>query len=77
MVLVQQNDGSATSSATYAASGMQHLKTAIQADPEYAHGWHCNLAVAMTDEGVDHDTAQRAADRFMQNAFGVSTLEKD
>lgn len=32
----------------------------------YVHGWHCNLAMAAVDEGVDRATADRIADRFMR-----------
>ena len=37
------------------------LKDAIQNDQEYAWGWHCNIAMAAYDEGLDHASANRAA----------------
>jgi Tfp pilus assembly protein PilF len=52
---------------------MDTLKKALQTDSGYAWSWHCNLAMAAFDEGVDHETANKAANRFMQMAFGVDT----
>ena len=51
------------------------LKKAIGDDPSYAWSWHCNIAMAAYDEGVDHATANKAANRFMQLCFGVDTKE--
>lgn len=55
------------------------LKKAIGDDPSYAWSWHCNIAMAVQDEGVDHATANKAANRFMQLCFGVDNraVEKD
>lgn len=39
---------------------------ALQDDPGYAWSWHCNIAMAAVDEGVDHGTANHAAARFMR-----------
>lgn len=52
---------------------MDHLRGALQSDPEYAWGWHCNIAMAAFDEGLDRDAANRAAARFMKNCFGVDS----
>lgn len=49
------------------------LKDAIAGDAEYAWGWHCNIAMASVDEGMDHAAANRAAARFMFTCFGVDT----
>jgi len=49
------------------------VKAAMQADSSYAWSWHCNIAMAMFDEGVPHETANRGAVRFMQMAFDVDT----
>jgi hypothetical protein len=49
------------------------LKAAMQADPGYAWSWHCNIACAAKDEGLDHAAANRAAARFMFMCFGVDT----
>lgn len=44
---------------------MNRLKKEMKDDNSYAHGWHCNIAMAAQDEGVDFETAQRIASRFM------------
>ena len=49
------------------------LDKAMQSDPDYAWSWHCNIAMAMQDEGVDREKANKGAARFMQLAFGVDT----
>ncbi len=42
-----------------ASAAIQVLTREMQADREgYAWGWHCQLAMAAQDEGVDHETAQ-------------------
>lgn len=46
------------------------LKAAINADPEYAWGWHCNLAVPIMDAAcVSHDLANQAAALIMRQLF--------
>lgn len=47
------------------------LKDAIHADPDYAWGWLCNLAVPMRDviPAVTHSQANRAAALIMQQMF--------
>lgn len=65
---------------------MKTLKQAFIDDPDYAHSWHCNIAMACYDEVVaegmkngtfDHADAHaignRAASRFMKLAFDVET----
>jgi hypothetical protein len=44
-------------------------------DQELAWGWHCNIAMAAVDEGVDAKVANRAAARFMKNCFDVNVHE--
>jgi hypothetical protein len=39
---------------------------AMQADPDYAWGWHCNIAMAFVDAGGDHYTGNQGAARFMK-----------
>ena len=51
----------------------EELKTLIENDSSYAWAWHCNLAVPMKDEGIDHETANRAAARIMSTMFGIDT----
>ena len=67
------------------------LRKAFKEDEGYAYSWHCNIAMAMYDEFPDsfwvpdrseqHKICNRAATRFMKNAFGVDTwhgmLEED
>lgn len=45
---------------------VRHLILALREDSEYAWGWVCNIAMAQVDEGVDHETANRGACRFLQ-----------
>lgn len=55
------------------ADAYDRLKQAMQDDSIYAWGWHCNVAVASQDEGMEFMASNRAAARFMFNAFGVDT----
>lgn len=57
------------------AGALKILSRAMKEDEGYAWGWHCNLACAAMDEGLDHAAANRAAARIMQAAFGVDTSE--
>lgn len=52
---------------------MGALSEAMRNDPEYAWGWQCNIAMAAHDEGLDRPAANRAAARFIRNAFDVDT----
>lgn len=49
------------------------IQQLMKDDFDYAWGWHCNIACAAMDEGVDHATANKIACRFMKNAFDIST----
>jgi hypothetical protein len=51
------------------------VKQAMVDDPDYAHGWHANLACCAKDEGVNHEAAQNIASRFMKLAFDINTKE--
>ena len=53
------------------AEAFYRLRDEVRADQDYAWSWHCNIAMAAQDEGVDHETANKAANRFMQMCFGV------
>ena len=44
---------------------------------DFAWSWHCNIAMAAYDEGLSHTAANKAAERFMSNAFGVDTSRGD
>ena len=50
---------------------MNVLRSALQTDPGYAWSWHCNIAVAMQDEGVPHAVANHGAARFMRALAAV------
>ncbi len=52
---------------------MEVLIKAMREDFEYAWAWHCNIAMASVDEGLDRYRANKAADRFMQICFNIST----
>ena len=54
---------------TDVAREMAIIKEHMHQDPDFAWGWHCNIAMASVDEGMDHDAANRAAARFMYAAF--------
>lgn len=49
------------------------LARSIRADHDYAWSWHCNLAMAAYDEGLEHHAANRAAGRFMHLLFDIDT----
>lgn len=52
---------------------MNDLKQEMKNDPDYAWGWHCNIACLLLDEGVDHSKANNRAASFMKLAFDVDT----
>ena len=63
---------------------MDLLSHAMRIDPEYAHSWHCNLAMAFYDSfnaelPVTHMTihkiANEGASRFMKQTFNVETSQ--
>lgn len=58
-----------------AAAAMRMLKDVFAADPDYAHSWHCNVAMSLYDsmESPNHVTANEGASRFMKLAFDVIT----
>jgi hypothetical protein len=58
---------------TTTAKNMDRIAEAIQANPDYAWSWHCNIAMASVDEGMEHKAANRAAARFMYMCFGCDT----
>ena len=51
------------------------MSQAMQNDLDYAWTWHCNIAMPIFDEGVDHATANRASARIMKALFEVD-IEK-
>lgn len=60
---------------------MDTLKEAMITDPDYAHSWHCNLAMAfydvIDDNCIDENCKEvwrnEGVRRFMKLAFGVDT----
>jgi len=51
------------------------LSAAFKADPDYAWGWHSNIAMSAYDSGATSEVGNEAARRFMKLAFGVETKE--
>lgn len=55
-----------------APHAMQQLTAALQADPEYAWSWHCNLAMPVMDAtGSTHRIANEAGARLMRHLFDI------
>ena len=54
-------------------TALKEVRNAMQDDPHFAWSWHCNIAMAAYDEGLEHLAANRAAARFMLSAFEVDT----
>ena len=54
---------------------MATVSNAIRNDPSYAWSWHCNIAMAAVDEGVDHMAANKLAARFLMILTGVDTTK--
>jgi hypothetical protein len=53
-------------------SAFQALKTALQADPEYAWSWHCNLAMPIMDSiRCTSEQANKAGADLMQYLFDI------
>lgn len=66
------------------AAAMKCLRAAFEADPDYARTWHDNLAMAFKDELDCPNPAEsatevcnRAAARFMRQAFDVDTADRE
>ena len=49
----------------------------MRKDFGYAWAWHCNLAMASQDEGLDHAASNRAAGRFMFSLFNIDTTPNE
>lgn len=60
-----------------ADSPVLELSAALQADEDYAWTWLCNLACIGIDAGGSHESANRYAAQFMQNAFGVNVCNQE
>lgn len=66
-------------------AALELLTQAFRKDPDFAHGWHCNIAMACFDsigpsgveqnDAVRHKIANKAASRFMKMAFNVETCK--
>lgn len=55
----------------------EKIKEQVNEDDAYAWSWHCNIAMAAQDNGVDHETANKAAYTFMERTFGISGYGPD
>ena len=51
------------------------MSQAFEKDMDFAWSWHCNIAMAMIDEGCHRDIANIGAANFMKRCFGVDTSE--
>jgi len=51
------------------AEAMERLSQAMKEEPDYKIGWFHNLSVTIQDCGVDKETADEAARRFLNLAF--------
>jgi hypothetical protein len=52
-------------------AAMKTVIEAMQADPDYAWSWHCNVAMAFVDAGGDHYLGNQGAARFMKMLANV------
>ena len=58
------------------ARAFETLAGAINADPEYAWSWHCNIAMPIKDEmNCSHYSANVAAARIMRTLFSVDMFK--
>lgn len=62
------------------ATAFSIVRRHLLENPDYAHGWHCNIATACMDAmdlatGIktSHKTGNAAATRFMSTCFDVKT----
>lgn len=53
------------------------IRDAVNEDDEYAWSWHCSIAVSVMDAGGNHKDANKAAARFMLQAFGKKAEEME
>jgi hypothetical protein len=66
---------SATLDAVPVPQAMAIVTKALQEDAGYAWSWHCNVAMAAVDEGMEHYAANQAAARFMYSLANVDTTK--
>jgi len=52
-------------------AAMKTVIESMQQDPDYAWGWHCNIAMSFVDAGGDHYTGNQGAARFMRTLANV------
>ena len=56
----------------------ENMQRLMQSDPEYAWGWHCNIAMPIMDVvGCDHKASDEAAAHLMQHIWGVDITKDD
>ena len=58
-------------------NGLKVIKQAFEEDFGYAWAWHCNLAMASYDEGLDLAAANRAAARFIRILLDYDITESE
>lgn len=52
------------------------LRRRVKEDPEWAWGWHCQLAMTIKDRTpAQHEEANKAAGKFMRDLFDLDTAE--
>jgi hypothetical protein len=63
---------------------MSALKKFMQKNPDYAHGWHCNISMAFyrilpsgADLNTRHSSANKAASLFMRLVFDIETSNEN
>ena len=56
---------------------MCDLRKGITNDPDWAWGWHCNIAMSSYDEGLDLPAANRAAARFMKILLDIDMTKHE
>jgi hypothetical protein len=65
-VLAQPEQEQITTDFEIIHQAVQTVIQAMQDDPGYAWGWHCNIAMAFVDAGGDRYTANQGAARFLE-----------
>ena len=65
-VLAQPEQEQITTDCEIIHQAVQTVIQAMQYDPDYAWGWHCNIAMAFVDAGGDRYTANQGAARFLE-----------
>ena len=54
---------------------METIEQALEDDPEYAWGWHSNIAMVILDSGNDHNASNLLASKIMKRIWDIDTSE--